>query len=56
MTRITDVRGDQPESAGWLFKSPFVGGGVYCAGPTTGRTACIKQSLLMFDNSILNKV
>ena len=37
MTRITDMHGDhQPESSGWLFKSPLAGGGAYCGGPNTG--------------------
>jgi len=42
MTHITDMHGDlQPESSGWLSKSPVVGGGAYCGGPgPLGHTAC----------------
>jgi len=27
MSRFTDMRGDELESSGWLFKSPLAGGG-----------------------------
>jgi len=30
----------QAESSGWLFKPLFAGGGAYCVGTTTCRTAC----------------
>jgi len=31
MIRITDMRSDQAESSGWLFKSPLAGGwGILC--------------------------
>jgi len=48
MTRITDMRDDpQPESSGWLFKSPIARGGTFRGDPTKGRTACLPTAIIM---------
>jgi len=49
MTRISYVRGDlQPENFGWLFKSPFAGGGGILWPATRGRIACFDAVTVKF--------